>query len=113
MKILGCHPLYDHNNAFDTALMDDDDATYVYDNRRTMQESAREAMRHVDFHFYREFTRDDFITNRQYESFMRRAKQLNIPVVPYDIESVYSTIPTLLRTDEPKEVQVRRYLETH
>lgn len=113
MKILGCHPLYDHNNAFDTALMDDDDATYVYDNRRTMQESAREAMRHVDFHFYREFTREDFITDRQYESFMRRARQLNIHVVPYDVEAVYASIPTLLRTDEPKEVQARRYLETH
>lgn len=88
MEILGCHPLYDHNNAFDTELMDDDDALYVYDKRMTMQKAAKIAMSKVDFHFYREFTRADFITDRQYESFMRRAKQLNIPVVGIDADQM-------------------------
>lgn len=84
MKIQGCHPLYDHNNAFDIPLMQDDDAEYLYDNRMTMKQAAKRAMDHVDFHFYREFTREDFLTDRQYNSFMRRARQLGIEVKPID-----------------------------
>lgn len=79
-EILGCHPLYDHNNSFDLALMQDDNAEYLYDDSMTMKEAAMEAMKHVDFHFYRAFTREDFITDRQYKSFMDRANELKIPV---------------------------------
>lgn len=87
MEILGCHPLYDHNNAFDIELMNDDDAQYLYDRRYTMRQAAELAMTKVDFHFYREFTRADFITDRQYENFSRRAKQLGIPVVGKEIKA--------------------------
>ena len=80
MEILGCHPLYDHNNAFDIPLMQDDDAEYLYDSSMTMKQAAMKAMDKVDFHFYREFTPEDFLTKRQYDSFMRRAKQLGIEV---------------------------------
>lgn len=80
MEILGCHPLYDHNNAFDIPLMQDENAEYLYDNRMTMKQAAMKAMNEVDFHFYREFTPDDFMTKRQYESFMQRAKQLGIKI---------------------------------
>lgn len=83
-EILGCHPLYDHNNSFDLALMQDDNAKYLYDDSMTMKEAAIEAMKHVDFHFYRAFTREDFITDRQYKSFMDRANELNIPVKEKD-----------------------------
>lgn len=82
MEIIGCHPLYDHNNAFDIPLMQDDDATYLYDDSRTMKQAAEYAMSKVDFHFYREFVREDFLTQRQYDSFTRRAKQLGIKVIP-------------------------------
>ena len=60
--------------------MRDDDAEYLYDNSMTMKQAAMKAMNKVDFHFYREFTPNDFITKRQYDSFMRRAKQLGIGV---------------------------------
>lgn len=86
MEILGCHPLYDHNNAFDIPLMQNKDAEYLYDNSMTMKQAAEIAMKHVDFHFYREFTRKDFITDRQYESFMDRAKELGIKVIPREAE---------------------------
>lgn len=43
-------------------------------------------MTKVDFNFYREFTRADFITDRQYESFSRRAKQLGITTVGKEIK---------------------------
>lgn len=81
MEILGCHPLYDHNNSFDIDTMYDKDRAYLYDQRMTMREAAKEAMKHVDFHFVREITRKDFLTTRQYESFTERAKELGIQVV--------------------------------
>lgn len=80
MKILGCHPLYDHNNSFDIECMTDKDRKYLYNNQMTMREAAKEAMEHVDFYFTREITRKDFLTDRQYQSFMDRAKELNIPI---------------------------------
>lgn len=78
MEILPHYKLYDHNNAFDIPLMENPDAEYLYDARYTMRQFAKMAMSKVDFHFYREFTRDDFITERQYNSFMSRAKELGI-----------------------------------
>lgn len=80
-EILGCHPLYDHNNSFDIPLMQNKDAEYLYDNTMTMKQAAMKAMENVDFHFYREFTREDFITERQYLSFMDRARDLGIKVI--------------------------------
>lgn len=78
MEILGCHPLYDHNNAFDTELMKSAEASYVYDDSMTIHEAALAAIKNVDFHFTSEITREDFLTDRQYQSFMSRAKELGI-----------------------------------
>lgn len=77
-KILGCHPLFDHNNAFDRDFMSNDDSPYQAVEDMTMKEAAMLAMNHVDFHFTGNITREDFITDRQYECFLRRAKQLGI-----------------------------------
>lgn len=92
MQILGCHPLYDHNNSFDTALMQDEDAGYLYDDTMTMKQAAIEAMKHVDFHFYRKPVRSDFMTERQYQSFTRRANQLDIKVLDDRTVSVSDVI---------------------
>lgn len=81
-KILGCHPLYDHNNAFDIPLMYDENAEYLYDNSMTMKQAAEIAMKKVDFHFYRAPQRQDFLTERQYNVFTKRAKELNIQIIP-------------------------------
>lgn len=80
MEILGCHPLYDHNNAFDTELMKSAEASYVYDDSMTIHEAALAAIKNVDFHFTSDITREDFLTDRQYQSFMSRAKELGIKV---------------------------------
>jgi len=61
-------------------LMYDKDATYLYDQRMTMREAAKRAMEHVDFHFTKEITRDDFLTERQYKSFMDRTQELGIKI---------------------------------
>lgn len=82
MQIIGCHPLYDHNNSFDIALMQDEDAGYLYDDSMTMKQAAMKAMKEVDFHFYRTPVREDFITDRQYNTFLHRAEQIGVRVIP-------------------------------
>lgn len=77
MKIVGCHPLFDHNNAFDKEWMQDRDAAYQFGDM-TIREAAHKAMQYVDFHFIEEITREDFITERQYNEFMYRSKELGI-----------------------------------
>lgn len=80
MEILGCHPLYDHNNAFDIAYMKDRDAPSVYDSSKSLRELAHHAMKQVDFYFYREVDREDFLTDRQHREFVQRAKELGVKV---------------------------------
>lgn len=82
MEILGCHPLYDHNNSFDVSYMQNEDSRYLFNTEMSMREAAEYAMKKVDFHFYREFTREDFITERQYKTFMHRANQIGVKVIP-------------------------------
>lgn len=77
MDIVGCHPLFDHNNAFDNDWMHDRDKEYQFGNM-TIREAAHRAMSRVDFHFIADITREDFITERQYKEFMSRAKELGI-----------------------------------
>lgn len=85
MEILGCHPLYDHNNSFDTEYMQDENTRYLFNDKMSMREAAEYAMQKVDFHFYREFTREDFITERQYQTFTHRANQIGVKVIPKEI----------------------------
>lgn len=77
MEILGCHPLFDHNNAFDIDFMRNMDAPYQFGDI-TMKQAALKAMKEVDFHFTAPITREDFITDRQYNSFRKRAEVLGL-----------------------------------
>lgn len=81
MEILGCHPLFDHNNAFDKDYMDNPDMKYLFSQSMTMRQAAKKAMQEVDFHFMEPITREDFITDRQYHSFMSRTKELGIKTI--------------------------------
>lgn len=80
MQLLGLHPLFDHNNAFDTELMKDKDAPYLYDNSRTMRECAKYAIKRTDYILYNSFSKSDFLSEEMYESFMDRASELGIKV---------------------------------
>ena len=82
MEILKCHPLYDHNNSFDIGLMRNANVPYLYDDRYTMKMAAQIGMQHTDFSFYRAFLREDFMTDIQCESFMNRAEELGIRIIP-------------------------------
>lgn len=91
LRLLCCHPLFDHNNAFDLEYMKDDNAHYQFENM-TIKEAAMHAIQQVDFHFTEGITRDDFLTDRQYESFMRRAKQLSIIMKPPTFEEKFEQL---------------------
>ncbi len=79
MEILKCHPLFDHNNAFDIEYMRDMDAPYQF-GKMTIRQAAVKAMKEVDFHFTQPIGREDFITERQYLSFKKRAACLGLKV---------------------------------
>lgn len=77
MEIKGCHPLYDHNNAFDIEWMQTPDADYQFGNM-TIRQAAHEAIKHVAISVKEPITRNDFITDRQWNCFSSRARELGI-----------------------------------
>jgi len=80
-EVFCMHPLFDHNNAFDIAYMQNPDSDYQALPKVSMRKAAKKAMLEVDFHFTEEIKREDFLTDRQYKVFMTRAKELGIPTV--------------------------------
>lgn len=77
MRILDCHPLFDHNNAFDKEWMNNPDAQYQFRNM-TIRQAAHEAIKHDTISVKSPITRDDFITDSQYKCFTERARELGI-----------------------------------
>ena len=55
-------------------------ADYQFGNT-TVRKAALYAMKQVDFHFTDDITRADFITDRQFASFMDRANDLEIKII--------------------------------
>ena len=53
------------------------DAPYQF-GEMTIRQAARKAMEQVDFHFTAPVGREDFITERQYKSFRKRAEYLGL-----------------------------------
>lgn len=78
-ELIGLHPLFDHNNAFDKEVMYNEDYGSHFLNK-TLKENALYAMKKTDFHFVKPITPDLFLTDRQYEVFMKRANQLGVQV---------------------------------
>ena len=88
MELLGLHPLFDHNNAFDVNVMQNENYGSHFLNK-TLKENAIYGMKQIDFHFIAPITRDLFITDRQYKTFMKRADQLGIKTVKPAIDDYY------------------------
>jgi len=82
-EIISCHPLYDHNNAFDKDIMENPDHPYII-NGKSMRDCAKFAMKQVDFYFTRSPERSDFLTTKHYNTFISRAKELGIKVKSFD-----------------------------
>ena len=77
MEIFKCHPLFDHNNAFDIEYMQGRNKIYQFRNI-PMCDAAKYAIKRVEFYFTEPIVRSDFMTDRQYKEFMYRAKELGI-----------------------------------
>lgn len=77
MEILGCHPLFDHNNAFDIEYMKNPNASYQFGGM-SIRDAAHYAIKRTKIEVMRAFEKSDFLTERQYKSFMSRAKELGI-----------------------------------
>ena len=76
-ELLKMHPLFDHNNAFGIECMQDENYKSHFGDK-SLKENALNAMRHCDFHFTKDITKDLFVTQRQYDCFMHRAEQLGV-----------------------------------
>lgn len=70
-NIIGLHPLFDHNNAFDAEISEM--------TLRKLQKEAKEAIKTADFKFTKPLTLDDFKGDyNMYKGFMERACELGI-----------------------------------
>lgn len=78
VEVLRLHPLFDHNNAFDNGVMDDENYLSHFYDGKSLKENAMMAIKKVNVHFTKPITRDMFLTTKQYETFIKRAKQLGM-----------------------------------
>lgn len=76
-ELLGLHPLFDHNNAFDNDVMFSSDFSYIF-NGRSAKESAQYAIKRCDFKITQPIAKKDFLTTAYWESFQSRAATLGI-----------------------------------
>lgn len=83
MQLKSLHPLFDHNCAFNSGLMSDEDKEKdcYRCTGRAWGNDAKEAIKHVDFCFTALPIRSDFITDEQYDSFMKRIEELGIRTI--------------------------------
>lgn len=79
MEVVLTHPLFDHNNAFDIEYMRDRNAVYQCSGK-SLRESAKYAMTQTDFKIMDKIVREDFLTERQYNEFVWRARDLGLTV---------------------------------
>ncbi len=78
MELEGCHPLFDHNNAFDKELMANKDAPYLFNDKMTMKEAAQYAIKRTNFNIIEDINKEDFLSTDQYDSFKERADDIGI-----------------------------------
>lgn len=76
--LLGCHPLFDHNRAFDETQMQDISGGDCLVFSGTKQEIAHKAIKKCNFVCTKPVTREMFLNNQMYESFMARAVELGL-----------------------------------
>ena len=76
-EIVRFHPLFDHNNAFDSHLMHEADAEYIF-NGKSMRDCAKFALSRCDFTFREKVTRKDFVTREHWESFQKKCSNIGL-----------------------------------
>lgn len=83
-KVIGLHPLFDHNNSFDKERMKDPEGGPCISMKanKTQREAALYAIQRCNIKVSDAITRKDFLTEEQYLVFKNRAKELNIELYP-------------------------------
>ena len=78
-KLVKCHPLFDHNNAFSSDLLENLDGVHsmVFTNH-SQREAALYAMKHCNFRCKKFLKQETFIDSKCYESFMKKAEVLGL-----------------------------------
>lgn len=78
-KIIGFHPLFDHNNAFDKNFMEDKSGGICQLlPGKSQKEAAFYAIKRCDFRCIKPITKEMFFDKEMYESFMIRAEALGL-----------------------------------
>lgn len=90
MEIHGLHPLFDHNNAFDNDVMDNEEYESHFLGKTLKQNAMMSIIEGCNFEFNKPVSRDMFLTNKQYECFMHRVRQLNDVATKYHKHSIYN-----------------------
>lgn len=76
-ELICCHPLYDHNNAFDEELLWEDKNSLVWPDL-SMKEAALKSLKICDFHFTKQIKNAYFVTEEHKESFIKKACDIGI-----------------------------------
>ena len=77
MDIIGCHPLFDHNGAFDEEALRKG-VKYMFGNGRTLLQCAKTAITRVDFRFTDRIKKSDFYYKEHYKQFIERCAVLGL-----------------------------------
>lgn len=73
------HPLFDHNNAFDNAFMDDPTGGICQlTENKNQKEAALYAIKNCDFRCVKPVTKNMFLNEKMYKTFMNRACELGL-----------------------------------
>ena len=77
---LACmHPLFDHNNAFDQAFMDDQEGGICQLlPGKSQRQAALYAVKHCDFRCIKPVQKSMFFDEKMYRTFMERACELGL-----------------------------------
>lgn len=82
MELISCHPLYDHNNAFDREVMQDQTGgNSLILEGKTQKEAAQWALKQLrsrGIEFVCNIKPEDFTFKSHYESFIRRMRSLGL-----------------------------------
>ena len=90
MKIHGLHPLFDHNNAFDKGVMNNEEYESHFLGQTLKQNALMAIGNGCSFKFTKPIERDMFLTSKQYDCFMHRLKQLDAESIKYHKRSIYN-----------------------
>ena len=80
-ELLGLHPLFDHNNAFDHKLIEGNSENSRVLSGKSMQDIAKHYARRVDIHLVKPPKKEDFYYPQDYKTFVDRCMECGITYI--------------------------------